>query len=105
MPTPSSPAPHRHQQHQADGKAGRNRGDLVVDEQRRHPGSQERPDHEHVAVGEVQQLENAVDQRVAEGNQRVKAPEFQPVHELLQEDAHGNQKGDGIVPSPFFLTP
>ena len=51
-------AAHRHEQHQADDQAGRYGGDLVVDEQGGHPGRQERADHVHVAVSEVQQLEN-----------------------------------------------
>ncbi len=36
------------------------------DRRRDHPA-----DHEHVAVGEVDQLEDAVDERVAEGDERV----------------------------------
>ena len=64
----------------------------------------ERPDHEDVAVGEVQQLEHAVDERVAEGDQRVRAALGQAVERQLREGVQSaapslNARGrPGIMP-------
>src|SRR5216684_1724280 len=59
-------------------------------------------------MGEVEQLEDAVDQRIAKGDQRVEASELQPIDQLLrkvlQEVVHGVEKGTG-EPVPFLLTP
>ncbi len=96
-------ATHRRHHHQGDGQPRRHGRHLVMDEHGSHPSGKERADHEHVAMREIQHLEDAVDERVSEGDQGVKASKFQPVDELLQEGAHGNQKGDGSVPSPSFL--
>ena len=46
----------------------------------------ERAHHEHVAVGEVDELHDAVDHRVAEGDEGVDEPELQPVEDVLEED-------------------
>ena len=43
------------------------------------PKPMNEPDHDDVAVGEVEELEDAVDERVAERDQRVDAAERQPV--------------------------
>ena len=51
----------------------------------------ERADHHHLAVGEVDEAEHAVDHGVAERDQRVDAAEHQAVENLLQQDleVHG----------------
>jgi hypothetical protein len=48
----------------------------------------ERPDHEHVAVGEVEELQDPVDKRVAERDQRVDAPQRQGVDRELDKSVH-----------------
>ena len=46
------------------------------------------PDHEDVAVREVEELQDAVDERVAERDQRVDAAERQAVDGELDERVH-----------------
>ena len=46
------------------------------------------PDHEDVAVREVEELQDAVDERVAERDQRVDAAERQCVDGELDERVH-----------------
>ncbi len=53
-----------------------------------HEVADERPDHVQVAVGEVQQLQHAVDHRVAERDQGVQAALGDPVHQFLEEEMH-----------------
>ena len=50
------------------------------------PKPDEGPDHVDVAVGEVQELEDPVDHRVAERDQRVDAAVRDPGHELGDEE-------------------
>ena len=50
------------------------------------PHRDERPDHEHVAMGEVDELDDPVDHRVAEGDERVDRAEGQEVLELLDAE-------------------
>ena len=72
-----------------DAEQGRDRHG---DEDCRHDGDPERnrveaevrPDHVDIAMGEVDELDDAVDHRVAESDQRVDAAERNPVDELLQ---------------------
>jgi len=45
----------------------------------------ERAHHEHVAMGEVDQLHDAVDHRVSQGDEGVDASELQPVQDVLKE--------------------
>ena len=52
------------------------------------------PDHEDVAVGEVQELQDAVDERVAEGDERVGAPGGQPVERQLREGVPVHGRGE-----------
>ena len=56
-----------------------------MNEQDGDAGRKESADHIDVAVGEVEHLEDAVDERVAEGDKGVKAPGLQPVDQLLGE--------------------
>ena len=46
------------------------------------------PDHQHVAVREIDQVEDAVHHRVAEGDQRIDAAEDEAVEDLLKENFH-----------------
>ena len=76
----------------------------------RAPGGEgpEGADHEDLAVGEVDQLDDAVDHRVADRDQRVQRPEGQPVDQLLEELVHAaitERSPDwGAEPSQEFLT-
>ncbi len=45
----------------------------------------ERAHHEDVAVGEVDQLDDPVDHRVAEGDESVDEPELQPIQDVLEK--------------------
>ena len=59
----------------------------VEEDQPRGQGA-ERTDHEDLAMGEVDQLDDAVDHGVTDGDQCVERPQSQPVHELLGELVH-----------------
>ncbi|MPM22573.1 hypothetical protein SDC9_69030 [bioreactor metagenome] len=48
----------------------------------------ERPDHEHFTVREIDQLNDAVHHRIAEGYEGVHAAENQTVDDLLQQNIH-----------------
>jgi hypothetical protein len=48
----------------------------------------ERADHEHLAVGEVDQADDAVDHGVAQGDQGIHAAQHQAVDDLLEKDVH-----------------
>ena len=48
----------------------------------------ERADHEDLAMGEVDHADDAVDHRVADGDQAVDRPEGDPVDQLLQKIFH-----------------
>ena len=50
-------------------------------------------DHEDLAVGEVDQLDDPVDHGVADGDQGVQRSQGQPVDELLGEDVHATSRG------------
>ena len=49
----------------------------------------ERADHVDVAVREVQELQDSVDHRVAERDQRIEAAENEAVHGELEEEDPG----------------
>ena len=55
-----------------------------------------RADHHHLAVREVDELDDPVDHRVAERDDRVDAAERQAVDDLLQEDVHGSFVGSAM---------
>ena len=54
------------------------------------------PHHEHVEVGEVDQLHDPVDQGEAEGDQRIHRPQADPVDDLLDEEV---ERGHAAVSS------
>jgi hypothetical protein len=58
-----------------------------------HEPAEERADHVHVAVGEVQELEDPVHHRVAKRDERVEAAERQPADRQVEEQApvHGGK--------------
>ena len=45
------------------------------------------PDHEDIAVGEVDQQQHAVDHGIAQGDEGIKAAPLQGVDEVLQEES------------------
>src|SRR5437899_9346701 len=49
----------------------------------------ERPDHEDVAMRKIDETQNAIDHRIAQGDERVDEPQRQTVDELLQELVQG----------------
>ena len=57
-----------------------------------HGQRQERAEHEHVAVGEVDQLDDPIDHRVAEGDQREQRAVGQPDQGVLQERLPGTRE-------------
>ena len=89
MPEPE----HAGQEHEQDEECDRDDGVLGAPEADQHEVPAEGADHEDLAVGEVQELEDPVDHRVAERDQRVDAPERQAVDELLDEEVevHGGK--------------
>jgi hypothetical protein len=48
----------------------------------------EHSDREHVAVGELDHVEHAEEQREAHGDQAVHDPEHEPVDQILKRDLH-----------------
>jgi len=83
-----SAADHRADEHQGDEEREVDGERVRGAEDRHQPVADERPDHEDVAVGEVQELENAVHHRVAERDQRI---------QRTVRDA-GDELGDEEVP-------
>jgi hypothetical protein len=86
----------------ADGHADRHGAGHrdAHDEEWRHPGDglregpdhrqgDHRTDHHHFAVGEIDELDDAVDHRVAEGHDGIHAAQREAVDELLEEDVQG----------------
>jgi hypothetical protein len=54
--------------------------------------ARQRTDHQHLAVGEVDQVDDPVDHRVAERDQRIDAAEHEPVDDLLDEGVHARRR-------------
>jgi hypothetical protein len=69
--------------HRQDPDAG-----MTVEEQQVRGQRAERADHEDLAVGEVDELHDAVDDGVTHRDQGVQRAQGQPVDELLQELVH-----------------
>jgi len=61
----------------------------VLDDEVDDEVAAEGAEHEHLAVGEVDQLEHAVDQRVTQGDQRVEGTAGEPEDQEVQEVLHG----------------
>ena len=97
-------AEHRRDEHQGEQEADRDRDRRRPAEHGQHAEADERADHEDVAVGEVQQLEDPVHHRVAEGDQRVDAAVRDPGHELGDEEVPvhwaGNERGTAAAAVP-----
>jgi hypothetical protein len=78
------------------------------DQHRGYPRRQEAAHHENITVGEVEHLQDAVDQGVPERDEGVEAPGLQPVDELLgkvlEEVLHWSSRGTDD-PSPSLFTP
>lgn len=78
---------HRDQQH--DQQDHRDRGQAGRDQQQKGDQGDEAADHEDVAMGEVDHADDAVDHRVADGDQAVDGARDETVDELLGEIIHG----------------
>jgi hypothetical protein len=65
-------------------RAGRGDAHQHADHRQRHHGA----DHGHLAMGEVDQFQDAVHHGVAQGHQGIDAAQHQAVDELLGEDVH-----------------
>ena len=77
-------AEHRDHEHAEDEQRDRDRRVERAAQERQDAEADERADHVDVAVREVEQLEDPVDHRVAQRDQRVDAPEDDPVHRQLE---------------------
>jgi hypothetical protein len=55
-----------------------------VDHGKRNHGA----DHHHFTVGEIDQLDDAVDHRVAQRHDGINSPKRKAVYQLLNEDVH-----------------
>ncbi len=88
------PVPHRGERHprrqhdqerQREGGHPENLGEDEKDQQR-----DERRQHEHVAMGEIDHADDAVHHRIADGDETIDRSEREPVDELLQEIVHAS---------------
>ena len=85
------PAVDRGEQHgddQHQEKRQRHPGDAGAAEDREGDDGHERADHVNLAVGEVDHADDAVDHRVADGDQPVHAAERDAVDQLLEKVRH-----------------
>ena len=57
-------------------------------EQRDDGPADQRTHHQHLAMGEVDEVDDAVHHGVAQGHQRIHAAQHQTVDDLLQKDVH-----------------
>ena len=88
---------HRDQQHQEQRE--RDRGHPDRHQRQERDQRDEGADHEHVAVGEVDHADDAVDHRVADGDQAVDRAERDAVDELLKEIFHASDLSPGRAPN------
>lgn len=77
---------HRDQQH--DQEDHRDRGEAERDQHQERNQGDEAADHEDVAMGEVDHADDAIDHRVAYGDQAVDRAEHEAVDQLLGEIIH-----------------
>ena len=112
-------AEHRDRQRDQEAEDEQPRaGALGQADRREEPGRDERADHEHLAVGEVDQLDDAVDHRVADRHQRPDGAVREAVHEVVaqarevtlvaeqiadaERDRHDQQDDDQpVLPDPI----
>jgi hypothetical protein len=87
---PSIERGERHGDDEHDEQRQRHRGYADGDQHQEGNQRDERPDHEDVAVGEVDHADDAVDHRVADGDQAVDRTERDAVDELLDEVFHAS---------------
>ena len=94
---------HKGGQQHHDRRAGR--GAAVAAQGHDGEGGREGAVHEHLGVREVDQLEHAVDQRVAQRDQRVQAADGHGVDEGLEELGHlGGSTVATYAGLPPFMT-
>ena len=82
-------AGHRRERDQHQQQPGRHLRIRRAAQQLERAEADERPDHEHVAVGEIEELQDPVDERVAERDQGVDAAQREAVDRELDEGVHG----------------
>ena len=75
-------------EYQRDQQRHRQRRDPECGRQGQEDGEQVRGDHVDLPVGKVDHADDAVDHRVADGDQPVDRAQNQPVNQLLNEDVH-----------------
>ena len=85
-------ARHRGERDQDEQEPDRDHGVGRAAEQLERAEADERAHHEDVAVGEVEELEDPVDERVAERDQRVDASEREAVQRQLDERVHAGAR-------------
>ena len=77
---------HRYQQH--DQQDQRDGGQAERDQDQEGDQRDEAADHENIAMGEIDHADDAVDHRVADGDQAVDRAEHEAVDQLLGEIIH-----------------
>src|SRR6201987_3906249 len=78
---------HRHQKH--DQQDDRDGGEAKGDQHEEGDEGDEAADHENIAMSEIDHADDAVDHRVADGDQATDRAKHQAVDELLSEIIHG----------------
>ena len=86
-------AEHRDDEHAGHQQRDRDRRVQRAAQERQHAEADEGADHVDVAVGEVQELQDPVDHRVAQRDQRVEAAEDDPVDGQLEEEGPALGRG------------
>src|SRR5262249_57158113 len=84
--------------HQGEAGQGPGAGGHGHDVQ--HRETHERTGHEHAEVGEVDELDDAVDHREAEGEEGVHHAERQAVENLLEYDVEQAHDDEALRPAP-----
>src|ERR1700730_12329461 len=80
----------RHGDKKYNQQGQRNGGYSESHEHEKGDKREERTDHENVAVGEIDHADDAVDHRIADGDQAINRTERYAVDELLDEIFHAS---------------
>src|SRR5207237_837631 len=70
----------------------------------KRPHADKRADHEHVEMREIDQLEDAIDEREAERQQGVHRAEAQPIDDLLQQNRIDDPAASTLM-TRFVMSP
>jgi hypothetical protein len=84
---------YRHARGHRDEHAGckqdqRGQADVGAGQRGDHRHGDHRPDHHHLAMGEIDELDDPVDHRVTQGHDGVDAAQREAIDQLLQQDVH-----------------